>query len=99
MPLTLSKERMTTMTNSFFAAYLALGLAAMIILIAKAPSLKKWSAIATNFALAISALLPVSLVKLRVVENEGNVGLYAVIYFVCFFTGLLMFNWRWEKRN
>ncbi|MBX9402284.1 hypothetical protein K4L06_13295 [Lysobacter sp. BMK333-48F3] len=65
-----------------------------VVLVIKADRLSKWLLVASNIGLAFAALLPTTLVRLGMLSNVGNVGTLAVAYFVFFFLGLLLINWR-----
>lgn len=48
-----------------------------------------------NLAAGLGALLPVALTKFDVTEQP--LGLYAIAYFLAYFPGLLVFNWRQSR--
>jgi hypothetical protein len=48
-----------------------------------------------NLAAGFGALLPVALSKFDVTEE--SMGLYAIAYFLAYFSGLLVYNWRQSK--
>ena len=48
-----------------------------------------------NIAAGFGAMFPVALTKLKVTDEP--LGLYAVPYFLVYFCGLLVFNWRQSK--
>ncbi len=48
-----------------------------------------------NLLAGFGALLPVALTKFNLVQ--WPLGIYAVTYFVLYFAGLLVFNWRQER--
>jgi len=50
---------------------------------------------ALNLLGGIGAMAPVALAKLDLVTSP--LGLYAVAYFILYFAGLLVFNWRQER--
>jgi hypothetical protein len=48
-----------------------------------------------NLLAGTGALLPVALTKFELVR--WPLGIYAIAYFVLYFAGLLVFNWRQER--